>query len=98
MEGREHAVLALGVVLLLAASIASLPFWSYSRDWGFVPSATATILLFFAALLAVGGKPAQSETVQTAEAPAPAKPSGYILDSSRQPIPLQRASAVTAVQ
>jgi hypothetical protein len=97
----EHAVLVLGLALLLATlSVAAFPCWSYSRRWGFVPTGTAAILLFFVALVAVGGKQASSapsgtriadapSAAASAAAPAP-KPAGYVLDSSRQPIPLRR--------
>lgn len=99
-------MLVLGVIGFLVASIAALPCWSYSQRWGYVPSTISGVLLFFAALVAVGGKPAQSEIAQkpakasVAEAPVPvrAKPSAFVLDTSRQPIPLLRASAVSTAE
>jgi hypothetical protein len=81
--------------LLTTLSVAAFPCWSYSRRWGYVPTATTAILLFFVALITVGGKQASSVPAQTRIiAPPPAtaapKPSGYILDSSRQPSALRR--------
>jgi len=92
---REHAVPILGYALLLATvSVASFPCWRHSRRWGYVPCASTAILLFFVALAAVGGKPATGNArMATAPASAPASstvPHDYILDSSRQPIPLPR--------
>jgi hypothetical protein len=89
-------VLVLGLALLLATlSVAAFPCWSYSRRWGYVPTGTTAILLFFVALVAVGGKQASSASSDTRIAAAPpsppaSKPTGYILDSSRRPIPLRR--------
>jgi hypothetical protein len=96
-EFAEHAVLNLGMAFLLAvAAVASFPCWSYSRRWGYVPCATTAIVLFFVALIAVGGKPAASETVSAARVPtapvtAVLQPHPYIIDSSREPIPLKRS-------
>jgi len=51
-------VLILGSALLLAlVAIASFPCWSYSRRFGYGPSASAGVLLLLAAILAVSHKP-----------------------------------------
>ena len=60
----ENAVLLLGLSLILAAlGVAVFPCWRYSARWGYGPSATIGLLLFFAGLLAVGGKSSSLETV-----------------------------------
>ena len=97
-------MLVLGLALLLATlSVAAFPCWSYSQRWGYVPTGTTAILLFFVALIAVGGKQASSAPAETRIATAPPaasapKPAGYIIDSSRQPIPLRRNVETISVE
>jgi hypothetical protein len=95
-EFGEHAVLILGLAFLLAVvAVAAFPCWNHSRRWGYAPCTTAAVALFFVALVAVGGKPAASETVSnTKMATVPAAPvhkHHYVIDSSREPIPLKRS-------
>lgn len=97
-------MLTLGLAVFLAMlSVASFPCWSYSKRWGYVPCTTTAIILFFVAMIAVGGKPAAGETrVATVPpsspaipaSPAPAPTHGYIIDSSRQPISPPRHGGV----
>ena len=57
-------MLLLGLALVLAAlGVAVFPCWHHSARWGYVPSATIGILLFFVALLAAGGKSNSIETI-----------------------------------
>ena len=66
-------MLVLGLALLLATlSVAAFPCWSYSQRWGYVPTGITAILLFFVALVAVGGKPASSTPSETRIATPPA--------------------------
>jgi hypothetical protein len=101
----EHAVLILGIAILLATvSVASFPRWQYSRRWGYAPCTTAAIMLFFVALIAAWGKSSSGAATNVRiaaapaiETPAPAPPAGrYTLESLRQPVPLRRAIPIDA--
>jgi hypothetical protein len=43
-------------VLLAITSIAAFPCWSYSAEWGYLPSAAAGSLLLVVMLVAMGDK------------------------------------------
>jgi hypothetical protein len=56
-EHGEHAVLFLGLAVLLAvAGVATFPCWSHSEGWGYRPSLVAAMLLVVIALVAAGGR------------------------------------------
>ncbi|MFN2383812.1 MAG: DUF3309 family protein [Gemmatimonadota bacterium] len=38
-------MLGLGLVFLLGLALGLLPYWPYSREWGFAPSATCGLVL-----------------------------------------------------
>ncbi len=88
----------LGLALLLAMlSVASFPCWRHSRRWGYLPSTTAGVLLFFVALVTVGGKPMTGgatpprvAAAQPADQQAPQQYHAKIVDPSRAPLPLVR--------
>ena len=57
-------MLLLGLALELAAlGVAVFPRWRHSARWGYGPSVTIGILLFFVALLAAGGKSNSIEAI-----------------------------------
>jgi hypothetical protein len=43
-------------LLLIVLVIASMPAWSYSRDWGYYPSALIGIVLSLLIIMAVSGR------------------------------------------
>jgi hypothetical protein len=46
-------VLSTLLVMLIIAVVATPPSWRYSRDWGFIPFATASVLLLIVMAIAL---------------------------------------------
>jgi hypothetical protein len=51
-------------VLLVITSIAAFPCWRHSADWGYLPSASAGVLLLIVMLVAIGDKSADRQVVR----------------------------------
>jgi hypothetical protein len=52
----EAAVISFLFLLLIVLVIASMPAWSYSRDWGYYPSALIGIVISLLIIMAVSGR------------------------------------------
>ncbi len=42
------------IVVFMFLAIGALPAWSYSRDWGYTPTATCALVLAVVCLLTLG--------------------------------------------
>jgi hypothetical protein len=51
-----YVVITLLVVLLVLMLLGSVPAWPYSRDWGYAPSGTLTLIVIILVVLMASGR------------------------------------------
>jgi Protein of unknown function (DUF3309) len=49
-------MLTIALVILILMLLGAIPAWPYSRDWGYYPSGTLTLVIVIVLLLALTGR------------------------------------------
>jgi hypothetical protein len=49
-------MLTIALVILILLMLGAIPAWPYSRDWGYYPSGTLTLVIVIVLLLALTGR------------------------------------------
>ena len=69
-------------LLLAVTAVAAFPCWRHSAEWGYWPSASMGVLLFFVAILAADGAPGPLDGRAKASAKANATVNTAVMPAS----------------